>query len=136
MRFFSKYDAFYITIICALLCIFVGLGVLFLFVDPWYFSIIYFVLAVFVAINFFTVRMYLKEDRLTIWFGIIPKNIKYSDIREISRSYNVLSSFATSRERIAIRKSDSQYFSCIYISPKNDELFLQELIKHCPNAKV
>lgn len=135
MRFFSKYDAFYITIVSILIAIFLGFGVLFIFVEPWYFSIVYFALAVLIGVNFFTVRMYLKSDKLVIWFGVIPRTIKYVDIKEIIKSCNVLSSYATSKDRIGIRKSDKTYFSYIYISPKNEEKFIEELVKHCPNAK-
>ena len=69
----------------------------------------------------------LMEDHILVRFGWLRDKIAYKDITNLSKSRSPLSSYALSRDRIAIYTHGRIK---AYISPRDKENFLHELSKH------
>ena len=67
------------------------------------------------------------DDHLLVRFGVLKDKIYYHEITNIEHSRSILSSYALSRERLAIFTNGKIR---AYISPLKKEEFLQELNNH------
>lgn len=64
---------------------------------------------------------------------IVNERIDIAKIRKIEKTNNILSSPALSLDRIAVRYNK---FDEVYISPKEKQLFVEELLKINPEIEV
>lgn len=81
-----------------------------------------------------TTRYIISEDKLNIksmW--IVNDKIEINSIRKIEKSNSILSAPALSLDRLVIKYNK---FDEIYISPKEKQLFVNEVIKINPNIEV
>lgn len=73
-----------------------------------------------------------KEDYLYCRCGPFYEKIRYEKIKSVKLSENMLSSMALSRRRIEILQHGKGYIAgTTYISPRNRERFMEELIARC-----
>lgn len=76
----------------------------------------------------------INENLLTIKsLFVVNTKIDISTIRKIEKTSSILSSPALSLDRIAIRYNK---FDEIYISPKEKQLFIDEMLKINPNIEI
>ena len=81
-----------------------------------------------------TTRYIISEDKLNIksmW--IVNDKIEINSIRKLKKSKSILSAPALSLDRLVIKYNK---FDEIYISPKDKQLFVNEVIKINPNIEV
>lgn len=87
----------------------------------------------FVCAILFTLRYNVGENHLIVKIGPITYcTIKLSDIESITRSYNPLSSPASSLKRLLITSKNKN----VLISPSNETAFIQLLTARNSNIKV
>lgn len=128
MAFESKYDWIYITFIVILSGVTLFFSNFAMIAGFWYVSLILTILLCFVCYLFFWTSIRLEECFIEIRFGFFKKRIRYSAIKEVKITQNIISSFATSRKRIGIRTGDKKgVFNYTYISPVRLNDFLKEL---------
>jgi hypothetical protein len=73
-----------------------------------------------------------KKDYLYCKSGPFFERIYYNKIKSIKLSNNMLASMALSAKRIEIKQHSKNYFTgTTLISPKNREIFMNELISRC-----
>lgn len=76
----------------------------------------------------------LREHCLYCRCGPFFEKIAYEKIKSLKPCRNMLSSMALSRDRIEICQHDKSYITgTTYISPRNQQLFLEELFERCKN---
>jgi len=74
----------------------------------------------------------LRDEYLYCRSGPFFEKIAYEKIKSVKLSQNMLSSMALSIQRIEIRQHDRGYITgTTFISPKNREEFMKELIMKC-----
>ncbi len=74
-----------------------------------------------------TTRYIIKENQLIVKsMFIVNEKIEINKIRKIEKTNSILSSPALSLDRIAVRYNK---FDEVYISPKDKQLFVEELLK-------
>ena len=79
-------------------------------------------------------RYIIEEDKLIVkCMFIVNDRIEISKIRKIEKTNSVLSSPALSLDRIAIKFNK---FDEVYISPKEKQSFLNDLLEINPNIEV
>ena len=97
----------------------------------------YLILASIILLVIFTsksTKYIINENLLTIKsLFVVNTKIDISTIRKIEKTSSILSSPALSMDRIAIRYNK---FDEIYISPKEKQLFIDELLKINPNIEI
>lgn len=128
MKYSSMIDGLYIVVIILVGIVGIILSDLLFILGFWYISL--FIIAIFSLLYwmFFGTSITLHDDKMQIKLAFFKKNIKYADIKEIKKTKNSLSSFATSRRRIGVRTSDKTgIFNYTYISPKDEQEFLVKL---------
>lgn len=82
----------------------------------------------------FDIKYFIKENNLIIKSGFIKMgSIDINQIKSIEKSNNILSSPAASLNRISIKYGK---YDDILVSPKNQEDFIQELLKINPEIKL
>lgn len=82
----------------------------------------------------FDIKYYIKENNLVIKSGFINMgSIDINQIKSIEKSNNILSSPAASLNRISIKYGK---YDDILVSPRNQEDFIQELLKINPEIKL
>ena len=136
MKFNSKIDWLYTSFIVLIGITGILISDIFFVLGFWYISLVVVLIFVFLFYIVFTTNMTFLEDKLQIRVGFFLKNIEYADIKEVKIAKNIISSRATSVKRIGIRtKEKSGRYNYTYISPENQEEFLNELKKHV-NSKV
>ena len=75
-----------------------------------------------------------ENDHLLCRSGPFTERIPYIRIKSITPCRNLLSSMATSRDRLKITQHDKPYVTgTTFISPKDQDTFLIQLIQRCPN---
>ncbi len=82
---------------------------------------------IFMGAIWFETSYEIKEDHILVRFGIIREKIYYKDITNLEKSRSILSSYALSRDRVAIYTHGKIK---AYISPMDQENFIYELSKH------
>ena len=88
-----------------------------------------------VLIILFGNRYIIKDDKLVVRIASIKMHtVKLSDIISIERTYNPLSSPASSLKRLYITITNSRYG--LRISPKDEEGFLKLIIDKNPAIKI
>lgn len=81
-----------------------------------------------------TTRYIINENQLIVkCMFIVNERIEINKIRKIEKTNSILSSPALSLDRIAIKYNK---FDDIYISPKEKQLFVEELLKINPEIVV
>lgn len=79
-------------------------------------------------------RYIIEEDQLTVKCMFIVNNkIAISKIKKIEKTNSILSSPALSLDRISIKFNK---FDEVYISPKEKQSFLNDLLKINPNIEI
>lgn len=82
----------------------------------------------------FDIKYFINENNLVIKSGFINMgSIDINQIKSIEKSNNILSSPAASLNRISIKYGK---YDDILVSPKNQEDFIQELLKINPEIKL
>lgn len=82
----------------------------------------------------FDIKYYIKENNLVIKSGFINMgSIDINQIKSIEKANNILSSPAASLNRISIKYGK---YDDILVSPRNQEDFIQELLKINPEIKL
>ncbi|PEL06521.1 PH domain-containing protein [Bacillus sp. AFS017336] len=76
----------------------------------------------------------LTETEFKSKFGFIKINIPYSEIRTVCFSNNPVSSPAWTFKRLKIEYK--RYEFALLSLPKDEEIFLREIKKHCPDATI
>ena len=77
-----------------------------------------------------------EEDHLLCRSGPFTERISYARIKSITQCRNLLSSMATSHDRLKITQHDKPYVTgTTFISPVNQDHFLIELSRRCPNLE-
>lgn len=128
MKFSSAVDLLYTIALIVIGVIGILFSDLMFILGYWYISLI--VVAIFSLLfwMFLDTSIILYDDKLQIKLAFFKKNIRYADIKEIKKTKNCISSFATSRSRIGIRTGEKTgVFRYKYISPKDEEKFINEL---------
>ncbi|GLO66112.1 hypothetical protein MACH08_18960 [Oceanobacillus kimchii] len=82
------------------------------------------ILTIFVGLIWFYTRYSINNDVLVIRYGIIKMSVNIQDITTISKTTNPFVSPALSIYRLEISYSK---FKTVQISPKNEELFMEQL---------
>jgi len=137
MKFECYKDKLYLLIMSAIniififsiiICLIYGLGLgtisflLLLGIFDWY---------------FFSLCYFLNEDGLVIRVMIFKKVVQYEKIVEVKQTVNTLSSFSLSRQRIGIRIEEKiGKVNYIYVSPKEENKFLDFLLKNVQSTKI
>jgi hypothetical protein len=81
-----------------------------------------------------TTRYIINENHLIVKsMFIVNEKIEINKIRKMEKTNSILSSPALSLDRIAIRYNK---FDEVYISPKEKQLFVEELLKINPEIEV
>ncbi len=130
MKFYTAKEGFYgffiwgivLVIVAGLFLIFFG-GTEVEFVPV----VILLALMAFMITIWYNTYYELKEEYLLVHFGVLRDKIYYKDITNLEKSRSILSSYALSRDRIAIY---TQGKLKAFISPLDRENFLYELSKH------
>lgn len=82
----------------------------------------------------FDIKYFIIENNLIIKSGFIKmSSIDINQIKSIEKSNSILSSPAASRKRISIKYGK---YDDILVSPRNQEDFIQELLKINPDIKL
>ena len=76
----------------------------------------------------------LTETEFKSKFGFITVNIPYHEIREVRFSNNPVSSPSWTFKRLKIEYK--RYEFALLSLPKDEEFFLHEIKKHCPDATI
>ncbi|PGS56481.1 PH domain-containing protein [Bacillus sp. AFS041924] len=76
----------------------------------------------------------LTENEFKSKFGFITVNIPYHEIREVRFSNNPVSSPSWTFKRLKIEYKRCEF--ALLSLPIDEEFFLQEIKKHCPNATI
>jgi hypothetical protein len=131
MFFKTKYDWLHILLLAVtiFLCLFASNVMLIM----GYFigSLLMIALLCFICYICLSVSITLNADHLMIRSSILRKKIPYGDIKEINVCKNFIASYAMSFKRIGIRINDKKgAFSYTYISPKEQEKFIEEIKKY------
>lgn len=85
------------------------------------------IIVVLILLGFFGIKYVIEDDVLKVYsFWGIHKDIKISSITKIERSRCILSSPAASLDRLAVHYNK---YDVIYISPRKQEEFLEEIKK-------
>jgi hypothetical protein len=75
-----------------------------------------------------------RKDYLYVKSGPFYEKIAYEKIKSVRLSQNMLSSMALSTKRIEVKQHGKGYITgTTFISPKNREEFMLELISRCKN---
>jgi hypothetical protein len=81
-----------------------------------------------------TTRYIINENQLIVKsMFIVNERIEINKIRKIEKTNSILSSPALSLDRIAVRYNK---FDEVYISPREKQLFVEELLKINPEIEV
>ncbi len=80
----------------------------------------------------FSTYYVLTDDFLTVVSGPIRTHVLYSHITEVKPSHSIWSVSALSFNRVAIKRGKS-IFTTLLVSPKQKELFMEELNKRIKN---
>ncbi|MEM0542896.1 PH domain-containing protein [Flavobacterium sp. j3] len=81
-----------------------------------------------------TTRYIINENQLIVKsMFIVNERIEINKIRKIEKTNSILSSPALSLDRIAVQYNK---FDEVYISPKEKQLFVEELLKINPEIEV
>jgi hypothetical protein len=80
---------------------------------------------------------YVFEDRVLLCrSGPLSERIPYDRIKTITACANYYSSMATAHQRLEIRQHDKSFVTgTTYISPRNQNRFLSELLRKCPHLE-
>ena len=128
MVFKSKYDWIYCTLMVVIVAITLFFSNLAFVLGLWYISILLTLMLVFVFHIFVWRSIVLIDDAIEIRFGFFKKKIPYARIQEIKQTKNLISSHATSRNRIGIRTGERVgILNYTYISPESSEEFILSL---------
>ncbi|WP_088068507.1 PH domain-containing protein [Gottfriedia luciferensis] len=76
----------------------------------------------------------ITDTELTSTFGFIKYNFPLNEIRTVGFSNNPISSPSWTFKRLKIEYKN--YGIALLSLPKDEEMFLQEIKKHCPSATV
>ena len=135
MKVGSKIDAWHIISFILIM------GILALPMFVFKFSVVYLaiycvIFLIYVAIEFF-VSYTLSDESLVVRMAFIKFDIKYDRILRVSKVKTFESSCATALRCVEIKfgSRESSKHNRIYISPKNEEEFVQLLNEKCPNIK-
>lgn len=91
----------------------------------------------FIALLFFGIRYIISDDTLYMKIWCIPSgSVKISSITSIKRSYNPLSSPATSLKRLRLDFRKSEKYPYMLISPVRETIFIEELKAVNPDIKI
>ena len=130
MYFPAKKDIFYKTIIWGVIIIsFVPL----FFAFDWIALITLLLLMSFLIWLYFSTGYLIEGEQLIIKFGPFRKKININDISKLSKTRNLLSSYAFSFDRIEIMYNS---FDIVYISPLHQKEFIHFLLQVNPNINV
>ncbi len=81
----------------------------------------------------YSIKYFISDDFLTVKALGYSKRIPIDEIKSIKRSYNPLSSPATSIRRLEVNYGKGQ---SVLISPKNENRFLRNLLDLNPNIEM
>lgn len=131
MRYYSKIDLWYKILISIVIIILITSIVMLMFtfknIELVFAVIMIMFIIVFILSITFNTYYEFKKDYLYCKSGIFSEKIKYKDIKNIKKSNNMFSSMALSRDRIEIKTSDNIFLGLTYISPSNQDEFIEIL---------
>jgi len=131
MKYYSKIDLWYKILISIVIVILITSLVMVIFtfksMELILAVIIIALIIVFILSIYFNTYYEFKDNYLYCKSGIFCEKIKYKDIKSIKKSKNMFSSMALSRDRIEIKTSDNIFLGLTYISPFNEDEFMELL---------
>ena len=137
MKYYTKVDFFYwlVVLSIAFLALFVSN---FLFImGLWYLSLVV-VLAIgyiLFALSFSHVQI--VDDDIVIHVGFFEQKISINSLVEVRRAGNIRTSPAMSINRVGLKiKNKKGKDKVVYISPKNEKKFLEELKTKSANLPI
>jgi uncharacterized membrane protein YdbT with pleckstrin-like domain len=77
-----------------------------------------------------------RDEYLYARSGPLSERIRYDRITRLRKCRNLFSSMALAADRIEIGTGPNFVTGTTYISPRDRDEFLTELVRRCPNAKV
>lgn len=138
MKFTAKRDSSYIGIYVITIALMVGANTA-LFMKPEapiigkvIFTIMFFTIALFITIHWINTYYILKEEMLVVVYGFKKYKIKYDEIINIGKGSTLLAGPSYSSNKITIVYNKGKGY--IFVSPKNEEKFIELLIQKCKNA--
>jgi uncharacterized membrane protein YdbT with pleckstrin-like domain len=133
MKYYSKIDLWYKILISIVIIILIASLVILIFtnksIDVIFAGIIIVLILAFILSITFNTYYEFKDDYLYCRSGIFSEKIKYKDIKSVKKSNNMFSSMALSRDRIEIKTSNNIFLGLTYISPFNQDEFMEMLSK-------
>lgn len=133
MKYYSKIDLWYKILISIVIIILLTSLIMLIFtfrnIESLFAIIIIIPIIAFLLSLTLNTYYEFKDDYLYCRSGIFVERIKYKDIKSVKKSKNMLSSMALSRDRIEIKTSDNIFTGLTYISPVNQDEFLEILNK-------
>lgn len=133
MKYYSKIDLWYKILISIVIIILIASLAMLIFtiknIELVFAAIIIILIIAFILSIMFNTYYEFKDDYLYCRSGIFSEKIKYKDIKSIKKSNNMFSSMALSRDRIEIKTSDNIFLGLTYISPSNQDEFIEMLNK-------
>jgi uncharacterized membrane protein YdbT with pleckstrin-like domain len=133
MKYYSKIDLWYKILILIVIIILIASLVMLIFtnksIDVIFAGIIIVLILAFILSITFNTYYEFKDDYLYCRSGIFSEKIKYKDIKSVKKSNNMFSSMALSRDRIEIKTSNNIFLGLTYISPFNQDEFMEMLSK-------
>lgn len=133
MRFNSKRDL-WITLILIIISAYLVIMAFFITAPSYIRYMLFSLVSLIVWIYLYTYYI-IDENYLVIRCGPVKIRILYEDIEHVKSTRNLISSMALSIDKVKI-KTNKQGFSVIYISPKNKDMFINELKNKCNNLII
>lgn len=138
MKFQSNKDVFYIIMV-SIFILLLWTPVAFLFkVLSWSYYVVAGILTPLLILYILLVRYEIEEGDLVCKTFLRKQRIKILSIISINKCRNAYVSFATALDRFEVRFGvpGGEKWSRIYISPKNADEFLKEVIERNPKIKL
>lgn len=76
------------------------------------------------------------DEYLYARYGPLTERIRYDRVTRLRKCRNLFSSMALAADRIEIRTGPNFVTGTTYISPRDRDEFLTELVRRCPNAAL
>ncbi|MEZ0482205.1 PH domain-containing protein [Planococcus sp. SSTMD024] len=143
MTFRSKIDSFFIRILFAAILFIAAVS----FIPLWFddaplsaFVIVtstFFVTTALILWTTFAIHYIFKENHLVVKAGPFRSRIPYNSILKVAPTRDIFTGYRLLSSRDALELiNNTTMFGTVKISPENQEAFIAELKKRCPELKL
>lgn len=141
MKFKTKHDWYFtlliVTMFVLVLSVIIAYGITFGTNTLFYFMLCCYLVFMIVYFDLYFWCFYvLEEDGIAITMGLLNFKIKYDSIKKIEKVKNLKFSFATSHDRVLLSYgNEKKKWAKVFVSPKMQETFIEEMKNRCKNLK-